>query len=160
MLFRSLCNNKLIKDNPWLSTQLVLSTHSNHVVNELDLNCMRYFRRVMDADYKLPISKVVNLSSTFGTDKETQQFVTRYIRLTHYDIFFSDATILVEGSAEKILIPGFLSKIGMDSHYISVIEVNGRHAHRFRKLIERLGIVFMIQLNTVISRPIFITLKQ
>ena len=57
--FEALCNNKLIKDNPWLSTQLVLSTHSNHVVNELDLNCMRYFRRVMDADYKLPISKVV-----------------------------------------------------------------------------------------------------
>lgn len=142
--FEALCNNKLIKDNPWLSTQLVLSTHSNHVVNELDLNCMRYFRRVMDADYKLPISKVVNLSSTFGTDKETQQFVTRYIRLTHYDIFFSDATILVEGSAEKILIPGFLSKIGMDSHYISVIEVNGRHAHRFRKLIERLGIATLI----------------
>lgn len=142
--FEALCNNKLIKDNPWLSTQLVLSTHSNHVVNELDLNCMRYFRRVMDADYKLPISKVVNLSSTFGTDKETQQFVTRYIRLTHYDIFFSDATILVEGSAEKILIPGFLSKIGIDSHYISVIEVNGRHAHRFRKLIERLGIATLI----------------
>lgn len=142
--FEALCNNKLIEDNPWLCTQLVLSTHSNHVVNELDLNCMRYFRRVMNADNKLPISKVVNLSSTFGPDKETQQFVTRYIRLTHYDIFFSDATILVEGPAEKILVPAFLSKVGMDSHYISVIEVNGRHAHRFRKLIERLGIATLI----------------
>lgn len=142
--FEALCNNKLIEDNSWLCTQLVLSTHSNHVVNQLDLNCMRYFRRVMDADNKLPISKVVNLSSTFGTDKETQQFVTRYIRLTHYDIFFSDATILVEGPAEKILVPEFLSKVGMDSYYISVIEVNGRHAHRFRKLIERLGIATLI----------------
>lgn len=142
--FEALCNNKLLDDNPWLCTQLVLSTHSNHIVNELDLNCMRYFRRVVDSDNKLPISKVVNLSSTFGSDKETQQFVTRYIRLTHYDIFFSDATILVEGPAEKILVPRFLSKAGMDSHYISVIEVNGRHAHRFRKLIERLGIATLI----------------
>lgn len=39
--FEALCNNKIIRDNSWLNTQLVLSTHSNHVVNELDLNCMR-----------------------------------------------------------------------------------------------------------------------
>lgn len=142
--FEALCNNKLIKENPWLSTQLVLSTHSNHVVNELDLNCMRYFKRVIDAGEKIPISKVVNLSSTFGTDDETKQFVTRYIRLTHCDIFFSDAVILVEGPAEKVLVPSFLAKTGLDSYYISVIEVNGRHAHSFRKLIEKIGIATLI----------------
>lgn len=144
--FEALCNNKLIEANPWLSTQLVLSTHSNHVVNELDLNCMRYFRRVIDeGDSKIPISKVVNLSSTFGKDdEETKQFVTRYIRLTHCDIFFSDAVILVEGPAEKILVPSFLKKAGLDSYYISVIEVNGRHAHSFRKLIEKIGIATLI----------------
>lgn len=142
--FEALCNNKLIEENPWLSTQLVLSTHSNHVVNELDLNCMRYFKRVIDVGEKIPVSKVVNLSSTFGTDDETKQFVTRYIRLTHCDIFFSDAVIFVEGPAEKILVPSFLAKAGLDSYYISVIEVNGRHAHSFRKLIEKIGIATLI----------------
>ena len=142
--FEALCNNKLIEENPWLSTQLVLSTHSNHVVNELDLNCMRYFKRVIDVGKKIPVSKVVNLSSTFGTDDETKQFVTRYIRLTHCDIFFSDAVIFVEGPAEKILVPSFLAKAGLDSYYISVIEVNGRHAHSFRKLIEKIGIATLI----------------
>lgn len=142
--FEALCNNELIKEHPWLNTQLVLSTHSNHIVNELDLNCMRYFRRVI-GDSKIPISKVVNLSSTFGKDEEeTKQFVTRYIRLTHCDIFFSDAVILVEGPAEKILIPNFLTKAGLDSYYISVIEINGRHAHSFRKLIEKIGIATLI----------------
>ena len=138
--FDALCNNQVIKDHPWLKTQLVLSTHSNHIVNELDLNCMRYFRRVIGDDgNKIPISKVVNLSSTFGKDEEeTKQFVTRYIRLTHCDIFFSDAVILVEGPAEKILVPSFLEKTGLDSYYISVIEVNGRHAHSFRKIIEKI----------------------
>lgn len=142
--FEALCNNKLIEANPWLSTQLVLSTHSNHVVNELDLNCMRYFKRVVDVSGKIPVSKVVNLSNTFGTDDETKQFVTRYIRLTHCDIFFSDAVILVEGPAEKILVPSFLEKAGLDSYYISVIEVNGRHAHSFRKLIGKIGIATLI----------------
>lgn len=142
--FEALCNNELIKEHPWLNTQLVLSTHSNHIVNELDLNCMRYFRRVI-GDSKIPISKVVNLSSTFGKDEEeTKQFVTRYIRLTHCDIFFSDAVILVEGPAEKILVPNFLTKAGLDSYYISVIEINGRHAHSFRKLIEKIGIPTLI----------------
>ena len=144
--FEALCNNELIKEHPWLNTQLVLSTHSNHIVNELDLNCMRYFRRVIgEGDSKIPISKVVNLSSTFGKDEEeTKQFVTRYIRLTHCDIFFSDAVILVEGSAEKILVPNFLTKAGLDSYYISVIEINGCHTHSFRKLIEKIGIATLI----------------
>lgn len=142
--FETLCNNKLIKNNPWLSTQLVLSTHSNHIVNELDFNCLRYFKRLISDNDEIPISEVVNLSSTFGTDSETKQFVTRYIRLTHCDIFFADAVIFVEGSAEKILIPSFLKKAELDSYYISVIEVNGRHAHRFSKLIEKLGIATLI----------------
>lgn len=142
--FEALCNNHIIKERPWLKTQLVLSTHSNHVVNELDLNCMRYFRRMMDAGDKIPVSNVINLSSTFGTEEETKQFVTRYIRLTHCDIFFADAIILVEGPAEKILVPSFLIKAGLDSHYISVIEVNGRHAHSFRSLINKMDIPTLI----------------
>lgn len=142
--FEALCNNKIIKDNTWLSTQLVLSTHSSHVVNELDMNCMRYFKRVIDADTKIPISVVVNLSNTFGEEEDTKRFVTRYIRLTHCDIFFADAVILVEGPAEKILVPSFVKKAGLDSYYTSVIEVNGRHAHRFRSLIEKIGIATLI----------------
>lgn len=142
--FEALCNNQIIKDHPWLKTQLVLSTHSNHVVNELDLNSMRYFRRVMDVGDKIPVSNVINLSSTFGSDDETEQFVTRYIRLTHCDIFFADAVILVEGPAEKILVPSFLTKADLDSYYISVIEVNGRHAHSFRSLIDKIGIPTLI----------------
>jgi Predicted ATP-dependent endonuclease of the OLD family len=142
--FEALCNNKTIRENHWLKTQFVLSTHSNHVINELDLNCMRYFKRVMDAHDKIPISKVVNLSNTFGLDDETKQFVTRYIRLTHCDMFFADAIILVEGPAEKILVPSFLANAGLESYYISVIEVNGRHAHSFRSLINRIGIPTLI----------------
>lgn len=142
--FEALCNNQLISKNKWLHTQLVLTTHSNHIVNELDLNCMRYFRRIIGNDLTIPISKVVNLSNTFGSEDETKRFVTRYIRLTHCDIFFADAIIIVEGPAEKILVPKFIHKIGLDSFYISIIEINGRHAHSFRNLIEKIGIPTLI----------------
>lgn len=142
--YEVLRKHKLLEEQPWLSTQLVLTTHSNHVVNELDLNCMRYFKRVVDPSLSIPISKVVNLSSTFGTDEDTKRFVTRYIRLTHCDLFFADAVILVEGPAEKILVPKFIKKAGLDSYYISVIEINGRHAHSFRSLMEKLGVATLI----------------
>ena len=142
--FDALRNNQLIEDNKWLNTQLVLSTHSNHVVNELDLNCMRYFRRITDSDSTIPISKVINLSNTFGSEEETKRFVTRYIRLTHCDIFFADAAILVEGASEKILVPKFIQEMDLDAYYISIIEVNGSHANSFRNLIEKLGIPTLI----------------
>ncbi len=142
--FNALCDNQIVKDNPWLRTQLVLSTHSNHIVNELDINCMRYFRRVMDTMDRIPVSSVVNLSNTFGNEDETKQFVTRYMRLTHCDLFFADAVIFVEGPAEKILVPSFLAKAGLEAYYISIIEVNGRHAHSFRSLINKLGIPVLV----------------
>ena len=142
--FEALSKSDIIKSYSWLSTQLVISTHSNHIVNELDLNCMRYFRREMDGEEHIPISKAVSLSNTFGTDHDTRRFVTRYIRLTHCDLLFADAVILVEGPAEKILIPSFLKKAGLDTYYISVIEVNGRHAHRFRNLLEKVGIPTLV----------------
>ena len=142
--FDALRNNQLIKKHAWLNTQLVLSTHSSHVVNELNLNCMRYFKRIIDSSSTIPVSKVINLSNTFGREDETKRFVTRYIRLTHCDIFFADAAILVEGASEKILVPKFIQEMDLDAYYISIIEVNGSHANSFRNLIEKLGIPTLI----------------
>lgn len=140
----ALTNNELIKDNNNLKTQLVISTHSNHIVNELDMNCLRYFKRIVDSIIKIPVSKIANLSGIFKGEDETRKFVTRYIRLTHCDIFFADAVILVEGAAEKMLMPKFLENEGLDNYYIAIIEVNGSHAHRFKELIEKLGIYTLI----------------
>lgn len=129
-----------------LTTQLVVTTHSSHIVNEVDMNCLRYFKRILDANIEIPVSTVENLSSVFGKSiDDTRNFVSRYIKLTHCDIFFADAVILVEGSAERILMPKFIKNVkDLDCYYISVIEVNGSHAHRFRSLLERLSIPALI----------------
>ena len=136
--------NEILRNNKNLTTQLVVSTHSNHIVNEVDMCHLRYFKRIIDGDIKIPVSEVVNLSRTFGNDKDTKRFVTRYIRLTHCDIFFADAIILVEGAAERILMPKFIRDENMDNFYISVIEINGSHAHRFDSLTQKLGIPTLI----------------
>lgn len=136
--------NEILRNNKNLTTQLVVSTHSNHIVNEVDMCHLRYFKRIIDDHIKIPVSEVVNLSRTFGDDNDTKRFVTRYIRLTHCDILFADAIILVEGAAERILMPKFIRDENMDNFYISVIEINGSHAHRFDSLTQKLGIPTLI----------------
>ena len=130
-----------------LSTQLVVSTHSSHVAHECEFACLRYFRRrPAQSAGDVPISTVVNLSEVFGPDDQTPKFVTRYLTATHSDLFFADAVVFVEGSAERMLVPHFISNSFRDLYkrYITILEVGGSHAHLFRQLIEALGLTALI----------------
>ena len=68
------------------------------------------------------------------------------MRSTHADLFFADAVILVEGSAERMLVPHFIQHAHKDlySCYIAILEVGGRHGHKLRPLLEQLGIITLI----------------
>ena len=131
-----------------LITQLVVSTHSSHVAHETPYNCLRYFRRLpggMGAG--VPISTVVNLKEVFGdSERDTQDFVTRYLRTQHSDLFFADAAILIEGSAERMLVPHFIKNGFPFLHqcFVTLLEINGSHAHRLKDLIEKLGLLTLI----------------
>lgn len=142
--YEALCPSSKFKEDGPYKIQLVLSTHSNHIVHDVSLNDMRYFHREVSKEINIPLSKIVNLTNVFGDNEETERFVTRYIRLSQCDFFFADAVILVEGSGERILMPKFLGNEKMMTNYISIIEINGSHAHRFRKLVERLDIPCLI----------------
>jgi predicted ATP-dependent endonuclease of OLD family len=130
-----------------LSTQLVVSTHSSHVAHEIPFSCLRYFRRLpAGIAANVPVSTVVNLSEVFGSGSETERFVTRYLRAQHADLFFADAAILVEGPAERILIPNFIREhyVELSQCYITMLEIGGSHAHRLRPLIDHLGLLTLI----------------
>lgn len=136
----------LAGDSP-LSTQLVVSTHSSHIAHEVDFAQMRYFRRHPARNPReIPTSTILNLSEVFGKEDETARFVSRYLRVTHADLFFADGVILAEGAAERILVPHFIRKCypGLHSCYVTLLEVGGSHAHRLMPLIEHLGINTLI----------------
>jgi predicted ATP-dependent endonuclease of OLD family len=136
-----------LKEKQNLQTQLVVSTHSSHVAHEAQFSALRYFRRLPPArDCCVPTSVVVNLSQVFGPNDETEKFVTRYLRATHCDLFFADAAILVEGPAERILVPHFIRTGFKDLNrcYVTLLEINGSHAHRLRQLIEHLGLTTLV----------------
>ena len=139
--------HKDLGDNPKLRTQLVVSTHSSHVAHETEYEHLRYFRRLpAGMKAKVPVSAVINLSQVFGTGSDTEQFVTRYLRAQHADLFFADAAILVEGPAERMLVPNFIRTHyeALSQSYITLLEIGGSHAHRLRPLIEKLGLITLV----------------
>lgn len=142
-----LCNHENLKDQSIFTTQLIVSTHSSHIAHEMPFSCLRYFRRMpAKINSEVPTSIVVNLSNVFGKGDETERFVTRYLQSTHCDLFFADAAILVEGPAERMLVPHFIRHHSpeLNQKYISLLEIGGSHAHRLKSLIEHLGITSLI----------------
>lgn len=134
-------------DNHRLRTQLVVSTHSSHVAHETPFDCLRYFRRLPAGMVaRVPVSTVINLHEVFGRGDATQRFVTRYLRAQHADLFFADAAILVEGPAERMMLPNFIraNYDKLNQSYITLLEIGGSHAHRLRSLIDHLGLLTLI----------------
>lgn len=139
--------NPNLGENTQFTTQVVVSTHSNHVAHEVEFKSLRYFKRILPAANQIATSRVVNLSKTFGSENETTKFAIRYLKSTHCDLFFADAVIMVEGSAERILIPHFIRQPQhkeLRSSYISIIEIGGSHAHKLKPLIETLELLALV----------------
>ncbi|MEP3298732.1 MAG: AAA family ATPase [Pseudoruegeria sp.] len=131
-----------------LRTQLVVSTHSSHVAHETPFSELRYFRRLpAGMGASVPTSTVVNLKDVFENDeKNTRNFVTRYLKAQHSDLFFADAVILIEGAAERMLVPHFIRNkhTFLNQCFVSLLEINGSHAHKLKPLIEKLGLLTLV----------------
>jgi len=141
-------NHTNLKSNNYFSTQLIISTHSSYLAREVDFSKLRYFNRKSSQSInEIPSATIVNLSDTFGNkNDETTKFVTRYLKTTHCDLFFANAIILIEGTAERILLPHFIRKDykNLSNAYISILEINGAHAHTLRSLLEKLKLYTLI----------------
>jgi len=132
-------------DRAYYVSQLVVTTHSPHILYERGFRPIRYFRRSSRAVSQS--SEVLNLSAFYDqTANPTRDFLERYVKLTHCDLFFADAAVLVEGNVERLLLPQMIAKAAprLQSAYLSILEIGGAFGHRFRTLIEFLGITALI----------------
>jgi len=141
---------------PGYHSQVVVTTHSPHILFERGFAPVRYFRR--RGSGREQISEVLNLSVVDSVaEAGDQPFLERYMKLTHCDLFFADAAILVEGSVEKTLMPLMIeheaAAKGLQSAYLSVLEIGGAFAHKFRKLLQFIGIPTLIITDLDSVRP-------
>jgi len=141
-------NHDNLGASPNFVTQMVVSTHSSHIAHECEFDSLRYFRRLPGDEKAIPTSCVVNLENAFGANPDTKRFVTRYLRVTHCDLFFADAAVLIEGPAERILVPNFVNYHPdfekLSESYITWLEIGGSHAHKLRSLIEKIGLTTLV----------------
>ncbi|NLO46499.1 MAG: AAA family ATPase [Clostridiales bacterium] len=62
--------------------------------------------------------------------------LTKFLDVTRSDMLFADKVILVEGIAEKLLLPMFMEKVGgsYEDGHISIVEIGGKHFEHFIEL--------------------------
>jgi predicted ATP-dependent endonuclease of OLD family len=149
-------------DQAHLVPQIVVTTHSSHIIDAIDFEKVRYFQRSYTTRQtnQAGIRNVSNVMSlrSFQPQIITQEagvqispeesiaFLKKYLRLTHCDLFFSDAAILIEGAAEKLLLPSIIESSAhrLKSTYLTILEVGGAYAHRFEGLLEFLKIPYLV----------------
>lgn len=136
--------NDYLKSKPDWNVQLVVTTHSSHVVAESGFTVLRYF----DAGDGVLQVKDLNTfrTSLEATDKDALRFLGQYMELHLCDMFFADKVIMVEGTVERLLLPEMIKRGASDLQYeyISIIEVGGAYAVKFRSLLEFLGVQTLI----------------
>ncbi len=131
-------------DGSIFGSQMVITTHSPHILYERGFKPIRYFRRKKVGTEQL--TEVLNLSAFYQAQPSDRDFLERYLKLTHCDLFFSDAAILVEGNVERLLLPVMIRKVAktLRSACLCILEVGGAFGHRFQSLIEFLGLTTLI----------------
>ena len=127
-------------DQVGLFEQHVITTHSSHILYNSGFKPIRYFRRKEKG--RNQATDILDLSKFSADNNDDVAFLQRYMKLTHCDLFFADAAMLVEGNVERLLLPLFVEKsaAGLLSRYVSTLEVGGAHMHRFLPLLKFLGL--------------------
>ena len=142
--------------------QLVVTTHSAHILDAVEFSKVRYFRQCQIKGENPAEVETFNASEVRNlrdfqpdvieidgheiSEEEALKFLQKYLRLTHCDLFFASAAILVEGAVEKLLLPRMIEKSasGLSRRYVTILEVGGAHAHRFSGLLEFLSIPYLV----------------
>lgn len=131
-------------DDSIFDSQMVVTTHSPHILYERGFKPIRYFRRQKSGAEQL--TEVLNLSAFYQAQPTDRDFLERYLKLTHCDLFFADAAVLVEGNVERLLLPIMIELVAksLRSACLCILEVGGAFGHRFQSLIEFLGLTTLI----------------
>lgn len=128
--------------------QFVVSTHSSHIANEAPFTSIRYFLCKSDPESGIRTTAIKDLSKGLGgVSAEDIKFIHQYLTLTKCDLFFADKVVLIEGTTERLLLPKMIEKMqvtGLNSHYLSLLEVGGAFAHKFFALLDFLELAALI----------------
>lgn len=119
---------------------LLLTTHSPHIASVAPLRSLVLLRDTENNGSVATSTASVDLSD----DEEDD--LARYLDVTRAEMLFARGIILVEGDAEKFLLPVFAASMGHDLDHlgITVCSVAGTNFKPYAKFLTALGIPFAI----------------
>ena len=115
----------------------ILTTHSPHIASIAPLRSLVLLRRDGAGDRTVGVS-TAKTPLTAADEADLQ----RYIDVTRGELFFARGIILVEGDAERFLVPAFAEAldIRLDQRGISVCSVGGTNFAPYVKLLGPAGL--------------------
>ena len=124
-----------------LNQQMFVTTHSSNIsaVAGLDNMFMIAYDRAGDCADCKEQSLALQFTDCEGAEKhkeKAKKHLTKFLDVTRSDMLFADKVILVEGIAERLLMPLFMDKCGCsyEDEHIAVIEIGGKHFEHFIEL--------------------------
>ena len=136
-LFKYLKN---LDRNNELNQQIFVTTHSSNIsaVAGIDNMFMLSYERSDEYSDCCQQSLEEQFKDSDGKTekKDAKLHLTKFLDVTRSDMLFADKVILVEGIAEKLLMPLFMDACGCsyEDEHISVVEIGGKHFEHFVEL--------------------------
>jgi len=121
---------------------ILVSTHSPNIASVTPVESLVILRTVGGE------SQIASFADATGFSVEERADLERYLNVTRAEIVFGRGIILVEGDAERFVIPaaaGLLpTPVALDEFGISVCSVAGTDFVPYAKLLKTLGIPFVV----------------
>lgn len=123
-----------------LNQQIFVTTHSSNIsaVAGIDNMFMFAYNRDGETSDCQHQSLLTQFQDQGGeTNKaDAKAHLAKFLDVTRSDMLFADKVILVEGIAEKLLMPLFMEKCECpyEDEHISIVEIGGKHFHHFVEL--------------------------
>ncbi|MCQ4158506.1 AAA family ATPase [Roseomonas sp. GC11] len=123
------------EDAPPLTT--ILTTHSPHIASVTPIRSIVLLRHDAGEDATTAVS-----TATAPLTERDEADLQRYIDVSRGEIFFARGVILVEGDAERFLVPAFAEALGipLDMLGITVCSVSGTNFTPYVKLLGPQGL--------------------
>lgn len=119
---------------------VILTTHSPHIASVAPIESLLLLRQTALGD------TVGRSTATLDLGEADKKDLSRYLDVTRAEMLFARGVILVEGDAERFLIPAFAEKLALplDQLGITVCSVAGTNFQPYAKFLGTLGIPFAI----------------
>jgi len=136
--------SQLSKTASHRSAQVVLSSHSPSILARVQPDNVRYFLGNEETDS----SSVIPVPLPDNETDEAYKYVREAVR-GYPELYFANLVILCEGPSEQIVLKRILEESGtpLDTHFVSLTPLGGRHVNHFWRLLHGLGVKYLTLLD-------------